>query len=754
MADGTPMVQRRHCARDLVGLPGMPSTVQGVRIMAERERWTKHPKSCGKGWEYPESALPEVTRRELQRRAAISAANSRTASTEFIAGASISRRVALKEKIDEAAARRIREEGLARAAGLSGNARARMEARLDLLARVDAFAKQHGLGICAAREAFCAAVRNGEIAVADNVIRFIGSDVSPASIGRWQRMLATTGAASLAGEYGNRRGAGAIESQAPLRDFILGVLADKPHIGSKNLYRVLHAHFASRSDIAVPQVRSVARFLAHIKRDHAQMYTAMSNPDAWKNKYMPAFGSASEDVVRLNQRWELDSTPADVMLVDGRYTIVQVVDIWSRRRLFYVAKTSSAAAVCEALRRAVLAWGIPEQVKIDNGKDYTAERVQRGLKALGVEVMISPPFSPWKKPHVERGFHTFLHGLFELLPGYLGHNIAQAQAIRASKSFAERMFEKNATVEINMAADELQTFCDRWCVINESEPTEGLNGLAPRDQVARWTGEVRRITNERALDILLAEARDCTVQKKGLRIDSHVYIAPELAGLIREHVQAFYDERDIGRMVVYHNEEFVCVAECPELTGISRAEIAAAANAITKQRVGEQRAAMRKLKGKIKKADLVETVLALREEQVQPLALPPGENVLPLIPAIAAAAAAAEALDAKPAFDGVAEFRMTESMAQVRIGELAQNETAEQRFVRLLDVLLKDPAEHNDLERHRLKTYFHSDEFQARYSLLQDFGAAMLNIDTKYDALVKDGAFAYRFREAQLKGSF
>jgi hypothetical protein len=47
------------------------------------------------------------------------------------------------------------------------------------------------------------------------------------------------------------------------------------------------------------------------------------NPDAHKARFRPAFGSASEGIVRLNQVWEFDDTPSDIVLADGqRYTVI------------------------------------------------------------------------------------------------------------------------------------------------------------------------------------------------------------------------------------------------------------------------------------------------------------------------------------------------------------------------------------------------------------------------------------------------
>lgn len=759
MADGQiAIAERWYSATELAGLPGLPGTERNVRATADREGWTSRPRpGRGGGREYPISVLPEITRRELRRRAAISAASK----PERAAGEVIGRKLALTSSIDAAVQQRTREAGTARAAGLTGTAKDRMNAKLDLLGRFDQFAQHHATGKCAAMEAFVVAYRNGDIYFPMRSRALIGCDVSPATLRRWQRQVASQGLASLAGDYGNRAGSGIIDSQPALRDFVLGLLADKPHITAKNMHRVLEAKF-SGTGVVIPHVRSCARWLVHIKRDHAQMYTALANPDAWKSRFMPAFGCASEDIVRLNQRWEFDSSPADVLLVDGRYTIIQAVDVWSRRRVFYVAKTSSASAVCETLRRAVLAWGIPEEIKIDNGKDYVSERVERSFKGLGADPLVSPPFQPWKKPHVERGFRTFFHGLFELLPGFAGHNVAEAQGLRSSQSFAERMFTKDAVVEMRISADELQTFCDRWLAIYEREELEGENwprGMSVAERVASWTGEVRRITSERALDVLLAEAptgnSGRSVTKKGLRVEGHTYIAPELAELVGERVQVYYDERNIGRVIVYHNEQFACVAECPEIAGVSRMEIAIAATAITKQRVAEQRTAMRKLKSKISKVDLVETVLAFREAQAASLALPQAQNVIDATPQFEEAQRAVEALDdaviAETKHVGEVRDEFMKVLGAARAAGRVQRgdeEEAEQRFVLALDVLLKDPAERTEFDNRRISGYCQSPEFRGRWDMLQSFGAsAFLTLDDKYNCFHEEGALAHRLRE-------
>ena len=69
------------------------------------------------------------------------------------------------------------------------------------------------------------------------------------------------------------------------------------------------------------------------------------------------------------RRRQIDASPADVMCVDGRHSVYLCVDIFSRRLIVYVSKTPRAEAVALLIRRAILAWGVPERVHTDNGSD-------------------------------------------------------------------------------------------------------------------------------------------------------------------------------------------------------------------------------------------------------------------------------------------------------------------------------------------------------------------------------------------------
>ena len=59
--------------------------------------------------------------------------------------------------------------------------------------------------------------------------------------------------------------------------------------------------------------------------------------------------------MRLNEVWQIDASPADMLTTDGRFTLYVCEDIYSRRLISLVTKTPRAAAVGLLIRKAILA---------------------------------------------------------------------------------------------------------------------------------------------------------------------------------------------------------------------------------------------------------------------------------------------------------------------------------------------------------------------------------------------------------------
>lgn len=355
---------------------------------------------------------------------------------------------------------------------------------------------------------------------------------------------------------------------------MIALLIDKPHLSAQTLYDALATQFPN-----LPTVRSFRRALGYWKSQNAQLLEAVVNPDGWRNKYMSAAGSYSEGITAPNQKWEMDSTVGDVMLNDGRrHHVVGVIDVFTRRRLFIVTRTSRANAIMSLIRLAILAWGVPEEIKTDNGADYVAEVLDSALLGLNIRHSLCHKFSPHEKPHIERAIGSLMHQLFETLGGYIGHSVAERKGIEARKGFADRiMKDESFTVEMRLSPEQLQGEIEAYCNHLLDKPRSYLSDRTPRQMA---TGFPVKSINERALDVLLAPSAHkgtARVGKKGLKIGrGGFYNHALLGGMEGQTVQIKIDDSNIGRCWVFDLDGiFVCEALDYARLGINSAEVAA-----------------------------------------------------------------------------------------------------------------------------------------------------------------------------------
>ena len=82
--------------------------------------------------------------------------------------------------------------------------------------------------------------------------------------------------------------------------------------------------------------------------------------------------------------------------------ILTVVDEYSRECLaIMVARRLRSTDVLETLTELLLTYGIPANIRSDNGSEFTAELVRLWLEALGVQTLFIEPGSPWENGYVE-----------------------------------------------------------------------------------------------------------------------------------------------------------------------------------------------------------------------------------------------------------------------------------------------------------------------------------------------------------------
>ncbi|RXF75044.1 DDE-type integrase/transposase/recombinase [Hansschlegelia zhihuaiae] len=608
-------------------LPALPETERGVQLLSEREGWNAslayaRPRSGrGGGFEYNVALFPTLAQLEYKRR------HLKVEQLELPIPASLG------------------------AAPVTDRERAERDARLAVLAAFERFSKGQRLKPASLAQIFVARYNSGTLPV-DPWVRERICKLSKRSLQRWRLAKEANRTESLGSDPGKARaGTGLLDvaNGGRVRTHILALIAHQPHISAANVRKLVRAEFGDElvgrdgSLQAVPPVRTFQHAIAALKRTEQVALTKLSNPDRYRSTMAPRGVGALRHVTKPNQLWQIDASPADAQCIDGRHAIYVCLDVAPRRIRFYVSKTPRAAAVGLLIRRALLAWGVPETIKTDNGSDFVAAETKRLFASLGIEAELSPAYTPQAKGHVERAIRTVQHDLMPLLPGYVGHSVADRKQIEDRKGFADRLGADTAELfGVSMTGAELQAHLDAWAEETYAhKPHAGLKGATPF-QAAAASPEARRMVDERALDVLLMPVAGSggvrTVQATGVRIDGHHFVLKE--ALPGDRVLLRMDPLDAGRAFAFDVKDGRHVGEalCAELAGIDPKKLLAAKKAMTaeilERRAGEAKAEVKRL---VKGRPLIERTLEVdRRDAPNVLAFPKPE-VPHTTPEIAAA---------------------------------------------------------------------------------------------------------------------
>ncbi len=477
---------------------------------------------------------------------------------------------------------------------------------------------------------------------------------------------------------------------------------------------------------AIPSCRTITRWKNDWITSNKADYVAIINPDRAKSHYKVSFGDHYGWVSTPNQLWEIDATPADVMLEDGRYSVYVVIDVFTRRLLVHVSKTPRTTASLALIKRAVSDWGVPETIRTDNGSDFISKSFKMALSALGIYQDISQAFTPTHKGMVERSIGTLNRDLMTLLPGFLGHDIVDRKAIEARKTFAQRLGDDIAKCNIiNMSADGLQKACDDWAkIVYQNRVHGGLNGISPAQKIASFTGNIRKIEDDAALAFLCAAVDrngERVVAKTGIAIENATFIAAEMALYIGQKVYVRLDPDDMGVCYIFDvtGQEFLFKAVNAASLGIDRRAISMQAAAIQDQQRNRARKQARSIK--IKPRDLIDGQIAAAIDKGQILPLPKASNSYETV-----ALKSAAGIQTAPEISADNDIRQEALVKEIAKASNITNlpESPKQRFKRAVDLQDKMMAgvEINTSNAVWLGGYTQSSEYRAHKQMFDDFG--------------------------------
>jgi putative transposase len=273
-------------------------------------------------------------------------------------------------------------------------------------------------------------------------------------------------------------------------------------------------------------------------------------------------------VDRPNALWQIDHSPADVVIVDvetrtpiGRPWVTLVIDVASRviAGLHVSLEDPSVISVGMALRHAILdkadalrerevaadwpGFGLPDGIHSDNGSDFRSATFRRACANLGIETDYRPLGAPRYGGHIERLIGTAQQEM-HLLPGTTFSNVAERGDYDSDGSAA-------------LTLDELETWLWRFIAADYNVRVHSATGRPPltawslgangQNFVPRTPSDPERL----AYEFLPSVSRAIT--RQGVVFNRIHYYEPFLEPLFdtgdRKLVVRF-DPRDLSRIYV------------------------------------------------------------------------------------------------------------------------------------------------------------------------------------------------------------
>lgn len=622
---------------------------------------------------------------------------------------------------------------------LSARERSARDARLIVLKVAERFRKTCGMGAIASDNLFTQLYEDGKVPVPAWVSEHV-KRLSNRTLARWRNDMRQDINRLAFDPSKARKGTGVLDRAegGRVRNYCLALYASNQFLSAKHIRNTAIAEFGDtllvdtahgQKRVPMPPLRTFQNALKAWKEESKNALLKITDPDAYKSK-VRFVASGANRVDRLNERWEIDASPSDVMTTDGRMNIYVAIDLFSRRIVLLVTATPRAAAVGLLIRKCLIAWGVPELIKTDNGSDFAAHATVRLLDALGIEQDFSSPYSPEQKGTVERVIGTFQRDCAATLPGFVGHSVADRKVIEARKAFSRRLGTDDAKLfNVEMSALELQQEADRWAEEQYAQtPHEGLKRKTPFDVAASWRGPIRAIEDTNSLDVLLAPIASQNglrrVTSQGIRIDGEFYYTGDV--MPGRDVLVRHNPEDLGRVWLFepNGETYLGEALNPVLAGLDPAATIAQVRAKQKALEEERLADIRKEKRKITPRTVAEAQRAAYQSNADVLSFPKltEKHETAKTQAATAAKAKRSAKELSEAEQKVMDALSTKPSRPANVHPLRSIETAEERFERAkrFEARIANGEPLSDQDAIWLTGYQAGPEYRARNSLWQE----------------------------------
>lgn len=388
----------------------------------------------------------------------------------------------------------------------------------------------------------------------------------------------------------------------PMKAWIENLWFDKRFAENQGTIDMLYTKLqqvASANSWDYPSYPTVARYIGYlmeVKRYKNAHYLAEKGERMYRNKKLrkalqdmksvPVMGLVQGDGHTLDI-W-VEYTHPNGKKIAIKPILVGWIDTRSRCLVGdIICHTPSAQVIKQSMLNMIYneVGGVPQWIKIDNGKDFTAEtltgrkrteRMSLDSEAIGFYRSIgiqddfrSLPYQPWGKAAIERFFLTLINRFEKWLLSYTGTLTGSRTSSKIKKDI-QGMLERGELIKMN----ELCTLWRKWR--DEEYHTRKHRGL--KEQGEEWHTPLEVFQNaERyfkavpprsvaATWLMQAEER-VRVYQVGIRRFGYEYRAPELDAYIDDYVNIKWDANDVTRLHVYDRitGTKICEAESQEL---------------------------------------------------------------------------------------------------------------------------------------------------------------------------------------------
>lgn len=162
----------------------------------------------------------------------------------------------------------------------------------------------------------------------------------------------------------------------------------------------------------------------HVHRVYCAL--RLNLPRRTRRRVPPRFRQPLVAPTRLNAIWALDLMH-DALYGGRRFRILNVLDEGNREGLAIEIGTSiPATRIVRVLSQLVALYGRPDELRVDNGPELTAQVLTDWCAAEGIRLRYIQPGKPAQNAFIERFNRTYRE---EVLNAYLFHSTAEAQAL-------------------------------------------------------------------------------------------------------------------------------------------------------------------------------------------------------------------------------------------------------------------------------------------------------------------------------------